>query len=426
MPDAYAAGYPTPGALGVLQFSNSPSRSTSIYVSRTSPIGQTLKVEFSTLVEFTRLVSDSDNSEGVFALLAHTVVEKCGATHAFVFGTSGTGDFALLSSCGDCRDEEVKALDLEGVGSIAELTTTVMKAWPQHGYDFRSVPLISESGLFGAVIVLYPASRPIDRNQTKLIEGLTELTAISLNKTFQHQKLQKAFDDLQASQAVLIRTEKFRALGQMSAGIAHDLKNLLNPLSLYTDQLRDSAGDPREVLDLSERIDRVLVRGLETVERLRDFSRQSDEDTDLAETDPNAAVQEAVEISKPRFSGLKLVLELGSPPRVLVRTADFVTAIVNLLLNSADALAGKGIINIRTGASNNGAWIEVADNGPGIPPEIRSKILEPFFTTKGELGTGLGLSIIYAFTQRHGGRLDIESEPGQGAKFRMWFPASLG
>ena len=381
-------------------------------------------MEFTTLVEFTKLVSDSESSERVFALLAQTVVEKCGAAHALVFGTSGTGDFTLLSSHGTCGDEEVRSLDLEGIASVAELSTTVMKSCRERGYDFRAVPLISDAGLFGALVVLHPAAKPLDRTQTKLIEGLTELTAISLSKTYQHQKLQKAFDDLQASQDALIRTEKFRALGQMSAGIAHDLKNLLNPLSLYTDQLRDSAGDPAEVLDLSERIDRVLVRGLETVERLRQFSHQSEDETDVVATDPNAAVHEAVEISKPRLSGLKLVLELGSPPRILVRTTDFVTAIVNLLLNSADALAGKGEIKVRTGSSNGGAWIEVSDNGPGIPAEIKSKILEPFFTTKGELGTGLGLSIIYAFTQRHGGRLDIESQAGHGATFRMWFPAT--
>jgi signal transduction histidine kinase len=368
-------------------------------MSPSNPSSQVQKVEFSTLVQFTKLVSDSENSEGVFALLAQTVVEKCGAAHALVFGTSGTGDFALLSSYGACGEQEVSSLDMEGVGSIAELTGTVMKSCRQRGYNFRAVPLISESGLFGALIVLHPASQPLDERQSTLIEGLTELTAISLNKTYQHQKLQKAFDDLQASQDVLIRTEKFRALGQMSASIAHDLKNLLNPLSLYTDQLRDSADDPGEVLDLSQRIDRVLVRGLETVERLRDFSRQSDEDTEAAATDLNAAVEEAVEISKPRLSGVKLVLHLGKPPQILVRTADFVTAIVNLLLNSADALAGSGVITVRTGSSNGGAWIEVADNGPGIPPEIKSKILEPFFTTKGELGTGLGLSIIYAITK---------------------------
>ena len=68
--------------------------------------------------------------------------------------------------------------------------------------------------------------------------------------------------------------------------------------------------------------------------------------------------------------------------------------------------------------------MEVADNGPGIPADIKSRILEPFFTTKGELGTGLGLSIVYALTKRHGGTLEFDSEPGHGARFRMWFPAT--
>jgi signal transduction histidine kinase len=99
------------------------------------------------------------------------------------------------------------------------------------------------------------------------------------------------------------------------------------------------------------------------------------------------------------------------------------TAIVNLLLNAADALHGKGTITVTTGSSAAGAWIEIKDNGPGIPADIKNRILEPFFTTKGDAGTGLGMSIVYAFTQRYGGRLEIESEPGQGARFRMWFPA---
>src|SRR6266571_3341764 len=97
-------------------------------MSRNNPAGQVQKMEFSTLVEFTKLVSDSESSERVFALLAQTVVEKCGAAHALVFGTNGTGDFVLLSSYGACGDEEVRSLDLEGIASVPELSTTVMKS----------------------------------------------------------------------------------------------------------------------------------------------------------------------------------------------------------------------------------------------------------------------------------------------------------
>jgi signal transduction histidine kinase len=87
---------------------------------------------------------------------------------------------------------------------------------------------------------------------------------------------------------------------------------------------------------------------------------------------------------------------------------------------------GKGTITIRTGVADGGAFVEVEDDGPGIAPEIKGRIVEPFFTTKGDHGTGLGVSLVYAFTQRYGGRLEIESELGKGARFRMWFPVGGG
>jgi signal transduction histidine kinase len=383
-----------------------------------------LEVEFSTLVHFSKLVSDSTTSDRIFALLGLTVVNKCQASHALVFGTTDDGDFQVLSSYGACDDSAVRKMDLDGVCSLGELEAAVMKIRDFRDYGFRVFPLISDAGLFGALVVLYSESHALDEKQWTLIEGLTELTAISLNKTYQHQKLQKAYDDLRISQDALVRSEKFRALGQMSAGIAHDVKNLLNPLLLYTDHLRDAASNRDEVVQVADHMDRILLRGLETVERLRAFSRQSTDESDAVPTDLNAIVREAVQICKPRLGVMELVVELGSPPITVLRPADCVTAIVNLVFNSIDALQERGRIAIRTGLADGGAWVEVEDNGPGIPPEIRGRILEPFFTTKGDSGTGLGLPIVYAFTQRYGGHLEIGSEPGQGAKFRMWFPAS--
>jgi signal transduction histidine kinase len=383
-------------------------------------------MEFLTLVHFSKLVSDSTTSEGIFSLLGRTVVGECGALHALVFGTTDNGDFKVLSSCGSCDDTQLRRVELDGKYTVGELGSAILKVCGSDKYDLRTIPLISDSGLLGVLVALYRRNHPPNESQWILVEGLTELTAISLNKTYQHQKLQKAFDDLRISQDALVRAEKFRALGQMSAGIAHDLRNLLNPLLLYTDHLHDVAGKQEEVLETSERMERILTRGLQTVERLRDFSRQSSDDGEAVSTDLNVVVHEAVEISKPRLTGIELTLKLESPPQVLVRPADCVTAIVNLLFNAIDALEGKGRIMVRTGASESGAFVEIIDDGPGMSPEIKSRILEPFFTTKGDLGTGLGVPIVYAFTQRYGGRLDIESEPGRGSKFRMWFPSMLG
>jgi signal transduction histidine kinase len=359
----------------------------------------------------------------VSSLLAETVVDTCAAFHALVLGTDDAGGFKVLSSHGACT-LDLSTLDLNGVASMSELRDAVLKLCEGHSYNFRTFPLISEAGLFGALGVLYMESRPPSDKGWTLIEGLTELTAISLNKTYQHQRLQQAFDELRASQDALIRTERFRALGEMSAGIAHDLKNLLNPLQLYTDNLRDVANNPEEVLDTATRLDRVVTRGLETVERLGSFSRLSPGNSDAVPTDLNAMAREALEISKAKLAGVNVRLELGSPPAVALRPSDCVTAIVNLVFNAVDAVRGNGTIAVRTGEANDGAWIEVEDDGPGIPLEIRSKIMEPLFTTKGNQGTGLGVPIVFAFTQKHGGRLEIESEPGLGARFRMWFPRS--
>jgi len=382
-------------------------------------------VEFRTFVHFSRLVSDSATSEGIFSLLGRTVVEECRASHALVFGTGDTGDFTVLSSYGN-SNLNPNTLELDEVCTIAELGTAVVKGIGGTGYLSRVFPLISEAALFGALVVLYSESDPLNDRQWIQIEGLTELTAISLNKTYQHQKLQKAFDELRMSQDALIRAEKFRALGQMSAGVAHDLKNFLSPLVMYTDLLRDSAGDREEVLEVAQNVDRILQRGLETVERLRDFSRQSAEQIEAVQTDLNQIVKEAIQISKPRLHHIQVVVELGEAPIAFIRPADGVSAVVNLIFNAVDALDGKGRITVSTGTAAGKSWIEVADNGPGIPAEIKDRILEPFFTTKGEQGTGLGVSIVDAFTQRHGGCLEIESEAGKGAKFRMNFPSPDG
>jgi signal transduction histidine kinase len=379
-------------------------------------------MKLSTLIQFSKLVADSPTSETVASLLAQTVVDKCGGFHALVFGTDDEGDFRVLSSYGGCTFE-LSRLDLTGVDTVAELRVAVLKICGEKGYSFRAFPMISDAGLFGALGVVYTESvAPMDEDW-RLIEGLAELTAISLNKTYQHQRLQKAFDDLRASQDALVRTEKLRALGQMSAEINHDLKNLFNPIQLYTDQMRDCVDNRDEVLEILGRIDRVLRRGLETVERLSDFSRVTPEESDATPTDVNSLVREAVELSRPKLAASKLHLELDSPPTVVLRQADCVTAIVNLVFNAVDATQGKGKITIRTGASDSGAWIEVEDDGPGIPADLRKKILEPLFTTKGKHGTGLGIPIVEAFAHKHGGRLEIESEPGKGARFRMWFPA---
>ena len=169
----------------------------------------------------------------------------------------------------------------------------------------------------------------------------------------------------------------------------------------------------------------VLMRGIQTIERLRDYSRQSPESR-AEELDLNRLVHEAGEIAKPRMAArggrvCRIVEQLGTPAAVRGRPADVVSALVNLVVNAIDAMNG-GTITLRTGGAGEGAWVQVSDDGPGMPPDVERRIFEPFFTTKGTEGTGLGLAMVYACMQRHGGTVKVETAEGKGTTFTLSFP----
>lgn len=228
--------------------------------------------------------------------------------------------------------------------------------------------------------------------------------------------------ELRRAQAELLRTEKLHALGQMAAGIAHDFKNLLNPLGLHL-ELVDRALK-RASVDKSESVAvmrEIIRRGAETIDRLRTFSRLEPEA--IAEhLDLAAAAREALELIRPRLGSLGVVEELGNTGVVRGHGADVIGAIVNLLGNAADACGDRGTITVRTGGDDAEAWVEVADDGPGMPPEVEARVFEPFFSTKGAQGTGLGLANVFATVRRHGGDIDLDTAPGRGARFRLTFP----
>jgi signal transduction histidine kinase len=109
---------------------------------------------------------------------------------------------------------------------------------------------------------------------------------------------------------------------------------------------------------------------------------------------------------------------------VLSQESDLVAGVVNLVVNALDVVGARGTIVVSTGTSEGGAWIRVKDDGPGMSEELKARVFEPFFTTKGTQGTGLGLAMVYGVVQRNAGRVTLDSAPGQGACFTLWFPAA--
>jgi CheY-like chemotaxis protein len=219
----------------------------------------------------------------------------------------------------------------------------------------------------------------------------------------------------------------------MASGIAHDLNQSLQLIAAHNDlarqQLDQAAPDLDEVRELCTVAAQAALDAGEAVKRLLLFTRGAPDDTPQR-VDLVTIAAEVARLTAPRWRDLaqaqgraiELKLELTDRPVVLAPTTQLRDALTNLVFNAIDALPHGGAIRLRVEQRDGLAWIEVADTGVGMPPEVQARVFEPFFTTKGEGGTGLGLAIVFGVVERCGGRLTIDSAPGQGTTIRLSLP----
>jgi two-component system cell cycle sensor histidine kinase/response regulator CckA len=243
----------------------------------------------------------------------------------------------------------------------------------------------------------------------------------------------------------LAQSEKMRAIGQFAGGVAHDFNNLLTAIKLKLDELflRHPVGDPsyQDLVELRSTADRAA----DLVRKLLAYSRKQTLQREVLEL---GGLVSEIEVLLRRLlrEDVKLETDHGrNPPLVRADKGQLETAVMNLAVNARDAVRaqGGGVVRIRTArlsyaeakalgyadervAPGELALIEVADNGPGIPADLLTKIYDPFFTTKpvGE-GTGLGLSTVYGIVKQADGWIHVDSTPGQGAAFRIFLPVYI-
>ena len=244
----------------------------------------------------------------------------------------------------------------------------------------------------------------------------------------QRDDLHRTLDQLRAAQNELVRSEKLATVGRLAAGVAHEIGNPLAAVLGYVEYLRDDRGAPPDVAtDLLERIDKELHRIRGTLRQLLDFSRPAAGEPTPQDVAP--LVHSAIDLVCYQRTVKDVALDVSTAdatPRVLVEPAGLRQVIVNLLLNAAEAMGGRGRITVRVAADGVGCRIEVQDDGPGVPDDAAEHIFDPFFTTKpaGE-GTGLGLAICRRIAEEVGGRLWYQpTEPPPGATFCVWLPAA--
>lgn len=273
----------------------------------------------------------------------------------------------------------------------------------------------------------------------------------------QKEELQGALDHLKSTQVQLIQQEKLASLGQLTAGIAHEIKNPLNFVNNFSElsvdfleeigeemsKISDSP-EKENILELLEDVKSNLVKirhhGSRADSIVRSMLMHSRGGTgSIDPTDLNALIREYANLAfhgmraNPNPINVDIQLELDENlPQVELNSEDFSRVILNLVKNAFDAMREKiassgsdykAKVKILTKDLGDQILIEVEDNGPGVPDEIRDKLLMPFFTTKkGTEGTGLGLSITHDIIKSHEGKLEIETKVGEFTRFRILIP----
>ncbi|MBI4522589.1 MAG: hypothetical protein HY695_02120 [Deltaproteobacteria bacterium] len=266
--------------------------------------------------------------------------------------------------------------------------------------------------------------------QTARVFGIHLLIAILVGLAIHWmgiRPLHRAIEELETMQAQLIHSEKLATIGEIYAGLTHEINNplaiILSRVSLLVRAVKESRL-PADLLPDLEMIDRHGNRIAETIRGLLQFARRSS--FDLSGTDLNQVINETVTLVEKSFARDHIQIQCHLAPdlpKILGSPDHLQQVFVNLLNNARDAMAKGGLIKLQTYRNSVLVVAEVEDSGAGIPEDLKGRIFEPFFTTKSiGKGTGLGLSVSYGIIRAHGGDIEVESSPGQGALFRVILP----
>ena len=333
-----------------------------------------------------------------------------------------------------------------------------------------SVPLLRENESIGAIVLRRNEVHPFTDKQIALLQTFADQAVIAIGNVRLFEQVQartrelaKSLDDLRAAQDRLVQTEKLASLGQLTAGIAHEIKNPLNFVNNFAALSAELAGELSDLLATAPIADNIqaevdelsgLLKG--NLQKIVQHGKRADSivknmllhsregSGEHQSTDVNALVEESLNLAyhgaraeKPQFN-VTLMRDLDPDAGTAELFPQEITRVLlNLISNGFYAVAKRGSKNspgfepaLSASTHSRGDYVEIRirDNGVGIPPAVREKMFNPFYTTKppGE-GTGLGLSMSHdIIVKQHGGTIDVESEPGEYTEFTIVLPRRSG
>jgi PAS domain S-box-containing protein len=284
-----------------------------------------------------------------------------------------------------------------------------------------AVPLVTREAVRGVLYLADLAGRTFTDAERALAQALAGELAVGLENARLYEDLRLSYEALARTQRQLIHKERLAALGELSAVVAHEVRNPLGVIFNSLGSLRrmiQPSGDAKLLLDIvgeeADRLNRI-------VGDLLDFARPI---TPILQPCPlEAVVDEAIAAATAEGKAVVVDREADADlPPVPIDARLVRQAVLNLASNAVQAMPRGGWLRVRMRAARGGVLLELEDTGPGIPDEIRAHIFEPFFTTKAA-GTGLGLAVVKRIVDGHGGEVSVEGAPAGGTLVRVYFPA---
>jgi PAS domain S-box-containing protein len=232
----------------------------------------------------------------------------------------------------------------------------------------------------------------------------------------------------------LLQSEKMRAMGVMTSGVAHEFNNILGIISANAQLMEEKNGDDKELTEALRTICRVAEDGANIVDRMYEFINVKKDASKFVKVDMRNLVKQVIDFTMPRWKNMAQAKGitydinkegLKSVPPLFGNPSELREVLVNIINNALDAMPAGGCISFGTWREDGTVYVSISDTGKGMSEEVKRKLFDPFFTTKRPKGSGLGMSVTYGIITRHDGKIDVESKVGKGSTFTLKLPMPL-
>jgi len=297
----------------------------------------------------------------------------------------------------------------------------------REGGQVQSAPIMVNDQPRGSIDVVYVEDRPplyegpFLKEERNLIDAVARQIALTI-------EWRQADEDRFRLQDQLRHADRLATIGQLAAGVAHELNEPLGNILGFAQLARKQPGLPKQVAEDLGKIVATCLHARQIIHNLMLFSRQMP--PRKAQVNLNAVVEEGLVLLEPRCvrNGIEVVRHLSPGlPEITADASQLRQVFVNLVVNAIHAMPGGGTLGVSTRTSDNRVVLTVRDNGIGMSEEVLKEIFIPFFTTKDvNEGTGLGLPVVHGIVTSHGGVIRVDSAPGRGARFDVDLPLTAG